>query len=165
MPCSLKYAPRVWSQLAELFPDRHASRPTCIAITPDLRESSSLCPAASTPGRELQAAGFQVTSLLLHRPLPAPHGQGPGGVPGQRPCCLQLAAEQAKATAAGHGQPAAGQGLTTAGQGQAAAGQGHAAGVKLPGADLFCFAGGLAGRRAGMNSVEPNSGPSCLTLL
>ncbi|KAL4426363.1 hypothetical protein ABPG77_004657 [Micractinium sp. CCAP 211/92] len=95
----LKYAPRVWSQLAELFPDRHASRPTCIAITPDLRESSSLCPAASTPGPE-----------------------------------------QAKATAAGHGQPAAGQGLTTAGQGQAAAGQGHAAGVKLPGADLFCFA-------------------------
>lgn len=124
--CRLKYAPRVWGQVAELFPDRHASPPICIAITPDLSESTSLCPATATPGHELQAAGFQVTSLLLHRPTTAAHGQQCGGVPEKRQCCLQVAAEQATAAAAG--------------QGQAPSGQGQAARAKLPGADLFCFA-------------------------
>lgn len=127
LPClGLKYAPRVWGQVAELFPDRHASPPICIAITPDLSESTSLCPATATPGHELQAAGFQVTSLLLHRPTTAAHGQQCGGVPEKRQCCLQVAAEQATAAAAG--------------QGQAPSGQGQAARAKLPGADLFCFA-------------------------
>ncbi|KAL4430920.1 hypothetical protein ABPG75_006176 [Micractinium tetrahymenae] len=122
LPClGLKYAPRVWSQVAELFPDRHASPPACIAITPDLSETSGLCPAITTPGRELQAAGFRVTSLLLRRPMPAAHGQQCGGVPAPRPCCLQVASDQAAAEAA------------AAGTGQAAAG-------KLSGADLFCFA-------------------------